>query len=199
MNIESSRVPAVILAAGASTRLGRPKQLLRPSLFHGLSLLEQAVQFARDAGASPVFVVLGANVEQIVHECSFDGATVLRNVDWSTGMAASLRCGISAVEDQCVGCDGVLLMVCDQPKLSSAHLRQLLEAHTHQPEAIVASRYVGSSGVPAIVPRTMFPALMLLRGEQGARAIFQENGVIEIDFPGGELDIDSPEDLEHFA
>lgn len=195
---DSSSVPAIVLAGGASTRLGQPKQLLRLPAFGGKTLIEHAVGLVRAAEAEPVFVVLGAYAEEIRRQVQLLDCVVLRNEAWAEGMASSLRLGIFAVIEAARDASGAMVLVCDQPALSVEHLRQLLAAHRDDPESIAASRYAGRLGVPAVFPRTLFPALLELKGDQGARAILQNSGLTihPIEFAEGELDIDSPEDLQ---
>ena len=195
---DSIPVPAILLAAGASTRLGQPKQLLRLPVFGGETLLDHAVALARASGAAPIFVVLGAHAEEIILECELLDCILIRNEAWAEGMASSLRVGIAAVFEHAPAASGAMVMVCDQPGLSAEHLRRLLDAHKVDGNRIAASRYAGRTGVPAIFPRRLFPALLALQGDQGARALLQQAGtaVHAIDFPSGELDLDSPEDLQ---
>jgi molybdenum cofactor cytidylyltransferase len=195
---DSAPVPAILLAAGASTRLGQPKQLLRPPAFGGETLLDHAVGLARAAGAAPIFVVLGAHAEKIHLECELLDCILLCNEAWAEGMASSIRLGISAVLENVPTAPGAMILVCDQPGLSAEHLRQLFDAHAAEPSRIAASRYAGRTGVPVIFPRTLFPALLKLHGDQGARTLLQQPGtaVDAIEFPEGELDLDSPEDLQ---
>jgi molybdenum cofactor cytidylyltransferase len=188
------------MAAGASTRLGVPKQLsCLPHSPHE-TLLERTLRIAIEAAAHPVFVVLGANRNEIERTVRLQNCTVLQNPDWAEGMASSLRVGISAVAEQLPHAQGALLLVCDQPALSAEHLRRLIAAHRANPDCAVASKYSGRVAVPAIVPRSAFPALRALTGDQGARAILKlpELRVVEIEFPDGEWDIDLPNDLERF-
>ncbi len=195
---DSIPVPAILLAAGASTRLGQPKQLLRLPAFGGETLLDHAVALARASGAAPIFVVLGAHAEAIIRECELLDCILIRNEEWSEGMASSLRVGIAAVLEHAPAASGAMVLVCDQPGLSAEHLVRLLDANRVDGNPIAASRYAGRTGVPAIFPRAMFPALLELQGEQGARTLLQQSGaaVHAIDFAGGELDLDSPEDVE---
>ncbi|MGO8718033.1 MAG: NTP transferase domain-containing protein [Acidobacteriaceae bacterium] len=199
---DSLPIPAVLLAAGASTRLGQPKQLLRLPAFGGKTLgetlIDHAVGLAQEAGAAPIFVVLGAHAEEIRLEAELLDCILARNEAWAEGMASSLRLGTSAVIENAPGASGAMILVCDQPALSADHLRALLDAHRSDPKTIAASRYAGRPGVPAIFPRALFPALLDLQGDRGARSILQQPGLAihAIEFPGGELDLDSPEDLE---
>ena len=198
LHTDSPLVPAVLLAAGASTRLGQPKQLLRLPAFGGETLLDHTVGLALAAGARPLFVVLGAHAEEIQRQSQLPHCTVLRNETWAEGMASSIRIGIAAVIEQAPDASGAILLVCDQPALSAEHLRQLLACHRNDPASIAASRYAGRPGVPAVFPSALFPALLQLKGDQGARAILQQSGQIvhQLEFPHGEWDIDSPGDLE---
>jgi len=173
--------PAVVLAAGASVRLGEPKQLVRLA---GETLLERAMRTAHEAGCSPVVVVLGAEAEQIAAQCDLSDAVVVVNDAWSEGMASSIRCGVGKLQEA----DGVVLMTCDQPAVTAAHLRALMATG----EA-TASHYAGRRGVPAYLPKTAFAQLMRLRGDTGARDLLREAAAVEL--AHGELDIDTAEDL----
>ncbi len=173
---------AVILAAGASTRLGSPKQLVR---LGEETLLERAVRIAREAGCAPVIVVLGAHAAAILSACTLEDATVVINADWVEGMSASIACGIAAVEDEA---DGVILMASDQPTVTPDHLRALQATGE-----TTASAYAGRRGIPAFFPAAAFDDLLKLRGDQGARALLRTARFV--DLSGGEIDIDTAEDL----
>jgi CTP:molybdopterin cytidylyltransferase MocA len=175
------RTAAVVLAAGASTRLGEPKQLARLA---GETLLERAVRTAREAGCSPVVVVLGAEAGLIVEQSDLSDAVVAVNDEWSEGVASSIRVGVGAVQNA----DGVVLMTCDQPAVTEAHLRALMKTG----EA-TASHYAGRNGVPAYLPKTAFAQLMELRGDMGARELLR--GAAALELAHGELDVDTTEDL----
>ncbi|HMH11874.1 MAG TPA: nucleotidyltransferase family protein, partial [Edaphobacter sp.] len=112
-------VAAVVLAAGSSSRLGEPKQLVR---LGGENLLERAVRVACEAGCAPVVVVLGAGAEMIRSQCSMGDARVLVNEGWEEGMASSIRLGMGILEDV----EGVVLMTCDQPAVTVGHLSRLM-------------------------------------------------------------------------
>lgn len=193
---DTLRIPAIILAAGASARLGQPKQLLRLAAWGEEALLDRTVRIAREADAAPIFVVLGAHAEEIQRTSQFPHCTVITNAEWQEGMASSLRVGVRAVMEHRPHASGVLVTVCDQPALSAEHLRNLLAAHRAAPDHAIASQYAGRAGVPAVIPREMFPMMLLLTGDQGARSILQQASRINsIAFAGGEWDIDSPNDL----
>jgi molybdenum cofactor cytidylyltransferase len=195
-----SAIPAIILAAGASTRLGQPKQLLRLAAFGEEPLLDRAVRLAHEAGAGTVFVVLGAHAEEIRQKAKLLDCTIIFNPEWQEGIASSLRAGIRAVEEREGDAAAALLMVCDQPALSADHLRRLLTAQAAASGCAIASEYAGHLGVPAVLPREMFPLLLTSTGDQGARAILRKASRIEsIAFEHGEWDIDSPDHLLAWA
>jgi CTP:molybdopterin cytidylyltransferase MocA len=174
-------IAAVVLAAGASTRLGEPKQLI---VINGETLLERTVRIARETGCKPVIVVLGANAEQIRAQCDLSDAVVVTNEAWEEGMASSIRVGIGALDRE----DGVVLMTCDQPAVTAGHLRALMGLGK-----VTASAYAGRRGVPAYFPASSFPPLMQLRGDAGARELLRDAATVEL--AGGELDVDTDREL----
>ena len=188
--LRSQRTAVVVLAAGASIRLGQPKQLVR---YGGELLINRAIRVALEAGGDPVFVVLGANFEQTLEALTTDKppVRVLVNQAWRTGMASSVALGAAAAER--VGADQLILMACDQPAVSPAHLKRLIEIS--EGEHVVASAYAGRRGVPALFPDFAFHALEDLSGDWGARSLLQRAEVLTAPLPGGEFDIDTPADL----
>jgi CTP:molybdopterin cytidylyltransferase MocA len=185
-------VAAILLAAGASRRLGQPKQMLMQG---GETLLRRAIRLAREAGAAPVLVVLGAHAVVIRASIDQDRATVVINEDWEQGIASSIHAGLRALDGNV---PGALIMSCDQHRLTAEHLRGLIENFIAQnTSAIVASEYAGIQGVPAVFPRSAFPELLALAGDKGARALLLRPPcpLVSLPFPGGEADIDKPEDL----
>lgn len=188
-------IPAIVLAAGASRRLGRPKQLLE---IEAETLLCRAIRMAREAGADPVLVVLGASAETISGSVPLEQTIVVLNCEWEEGIASSIRAGIRVTVSCASDAPGVILMTCDQPRLSSGHLRTLIERFRGSSEsAIAASTYGGVRGTPAVLPRGAFPRLLALQGDKGARSILADpqQAVVELPFEGGEIDIDTPADL----
>ena len=186
-------VAAIVLAAGASRRLGQPKQLLTVD---GVPLVRRIAERAR-AACDAACVVLGANAGEIVPALDGLGIPILVAMDWGEGMAASLRRGVEWAALS--GHDAVAIFTCDQPRLSVAHARQLVERHRATGES-VASRYAGTLGVPAVLGRARFPELVRLRGDRGARAVLREDPcVVVVDWPDGALDIDTPADAAALA
>jgi len=189
---------AVVLAAGSSSRLGEPKQLVQ---IGGGSLLRRTVRMAKEAGCDPVVVVLGFEAERMRGELDGLRATAIVNAGWREGMGSSLRCGVAALMDLEPRPANILLLVCDQVALSSDFLSKLLRVHGSVDGSggagITAARYAGRLGVPAIFSSALFPELMAIEGDRGAGGILEENAsrVTAVDFPGGELDLDTPEQL----
>jgi molybdenum cofactor cytidylyltransferase len=172
---------ALILAAGPSTRLGRPKQLV---ILEGETLLERSVRIAKGAGCEPVVVVLGASQDLIRNQCKLQDVLIVSNPDWADGMGTSLSRGAREFEDV----RGIVVMTCDMPIVTSAHLRALASS-----DEVTASSYAGQNGVPAYFPSESFPKLIALKGEAGARGFLRS--AVGIELVDGELDIDTAEDL----
>jgi molybdenum cofactor cytidylyltransferase len=178
-------VAAVVLAAGASKRLGEPKQLV---VIGGETLLERAVRVAR-AACSPVVVVVGAEHEQVLANSVLGDVVTVINDKWSEGMASSIRLGVEALGSVAKDAEGVVLMTCDQPAVTVMHLSRLM-----QRAEVKASRYAERNGVPAYFPKKYFGSLMELKGDVGARELLAEVRYEELE--DGELDVDTLEDLE---
>jgi molybdenum cofactor cytidylyltransferase len=179
-------IAAVVLAAGASTRLGELKQL---ALLGEETLLERAVRVAREAECGPVVVVLGAEYAQVLGNCLLGDAVPVINDGWEEGMASSIRLGVRTLGFVAMDAEGVVLMTCDQPAVTAEHLRLLIMR-----VEVKASRYAERNGVPAFFPKEHFDRLMALKGDAGARELLAEARYVEL--VGGELDVDTVEDLE---
>ncbi len=178
-------LPAVILAAGASRRLGRPKQRVEVG---GESLLHRAARAALGAGLAPVIIVLGAEaLEPLVADLPVE---IVRNRHWEEGMASSIRAGLEALPPTA---DALLLMVCDQIRLDAPLLRRLIQAFQASPNRPAACAYEDTLGVPAIFPRSAFTELAALRGDRGARLLLKQRDVTPLPWSEGKLDLD---DLE---
>jgi len=162
-------VAAIVLAAGGSRRLGQSKQLL---MLGGETLLARVIRLANEAGAAPVLAVLGAQHEKIRAEVALSDADVVINENWEQGIASSIHEGVSALQAAAPGISGALILSCDQPRLTAAHLRALIDGFNAQAEpSIVSSTYAGVLGIPAVFPRSLFPDLFALSGDKGARSL----------------------------
>jgi molybdenum cofactor cytidylyltransferase len=191
-----SKTAIVILAAGGSTRLGRPKQLLE---FKGRTLIERAVETALAANCEFVTVVLGNNFAEIEARIERFPVRLCRNRSWKSGMASSIRAGIEDLENENI--NAVVIMLCDQPLIESRHLRLLVEKFERTGKPLVASVYRDICGVPALFAREMFPELLNLEGDRGARRIIERHigSVEKVPVPEAKFDIDTPADLEKLS
>jgi CTP:molybdopterin cytidylyltransferase MocA len=164
----------------------------------GETLLARVIRLANEAGAAPVLAVLGAQHNKIRANVALNDADVVINENWEQGIATSIHEGVKATNAAAPGISGVLILSCDQPRLTAAHLRTLIESFNAQLEpTIAASSYAGVIGIPAIFPRSLFPDLFALSGDKGARALLNPPpcSLIAQPFEGGEVDIDLPADL----
>ena len=185
----------IILAGGASSRLGQPKQLLR---YHGKTLLDHSVNEAANAKADAVVVVLGKNADLFKDEIDKENVRVVVNRDWAEGMASSVRLGLDTLLNSKPYIDAVIFMVCDQPHISSLVLDELITTQQKTTKQIVTCNYGESIGPPALFHKKYFRELMELKGDIGARIIIQQNmsDVATVLFPEGKIDIDTKEDYE---
>jgi molybdenum cofactor cytidylyltransferase len=190
----SFRFGAIILAAGASTRMGAPKQLIELA---GKPLVVRAAEAALASPAWPVVVVLGAHAEQVRPVLARLPVLVAENPAWAEGMASSIRAGIDMLRQFSRALDAAVIALCDQPGFSAAVIDQLVAAQRSTGRGIVAARYSGRQGAPALFLREHFPALAALTGEEGARALLNDDPgrVAAVELPGLALDLDRPEDL----
>jgi molybdenum cofactor cytidylyltransferase len=188
------RVGAVILAAGASTRMGTPKQLLE---LDDKPLLVRVVEAALSAPVWPVVVVLGANAERIRPFLARFPVLVTENSAWQEGMAASIRAGVTTLQQFSRHLDAALIALCDQPAFSAATISQLIETQRATGRGIVAARYAGRNGAPALFLRQYFPELTALTGEEGARALLNGDAgrVAPVELPELAVDLDTVADV----
>ena len=188
--VPAGPVALVLLAAGASTRMGRPKQLLP---YHGRTLLRHAAETAVATGCVPIVLVTGALHEELLPEVVGLPLQGVHNPDWATGMASSIHTGLAVVAPgrPCA----VLIMLTDQPLVTPELLRQLIAQQQSTQAPIVAAAYGDTLGVPAVFDATMLPELLRLQGAQGAGPLIARLGaaVGQVAFPAGLLDVDTPE------
>lgn len=195
MNTSIDNVHAVILAAGGSSRMGKPKQLLE---WQNQSLLEHALQNARALLNERVIVVLGAHSDTITSTVDLDTVTAIVNSDWQEGMASSIHAGVRALP---VSATAVLFLLCDQPLITPIHIQTLLNGWQNEPSRIVASQYNHSVGVPALFPAEFFRRLLELEGDQGAKRLLLEysDSLLTIPLPEAGLDIDTRHDFDQMT
>lgn len=176
-------IAAIILAAGSSQRLGRPKQ---NELLAGETLLQRAIRTAVEADLSPIIVVVRNAICPAL--ASQDAVEVVINSNPDEGIASSIHCGISAFSSRAL--EGAVIMTCDQPAVTASHLHALCA----DKDRIAGSRYARTIGVPAYFPEESFAALAQLGGDSGARMLLQTAHSVAAE--SLELDIDTQQDLD---
>ncbi|ALJ00528.1 nucleotidyltransferase family protein [Rufibacter tibetensis] len=183
----------IILAAGASTRLGQAKQQL---LFRGQTLLQLSVQAAMGSGGAPILLVLGANTETIALQGLPPEVQVVHNPQWVEGMASSIRVGVEELVKVSPKATGALFMLCDQPFVTSSVLNQLIQEKEKTKKGIVACSYQDTLGAPVLFDKSFFPYLLLLQGQEGAKKLLAHfpSDTASVPFPKGAIDIDTPAD-----
>lgn len=187
-----SQIPIIILAAGSSSRLGQPKQLLQ---CQGQTLLNRTISLSSEV-SNNISVVLGANYPLIASSITNTNCKIIFNELWEQGMATSIQKGLQNNLDA----DKVIITLCDQPYLSANILRRLIDSANLTELPIIASNYGNKIGVPILFKKLIFNDLMSLKGEKGARSILPKytDSIAEIPFPKGEIDIDTIEDWQLF-
>ncbi|HMJ04964.1 MAG TPA: nucleotidyltransferase family protein [Chthoniobacterales bacterium] len=184
-------VGAIILAAGQSSRFGKPKPLLP---WAGESLVRRAVRAATEAGCARVVVVVGAAGEEIARELRETNAEIVRNPDAPRGMGTSIRCGVQHLCASPEQLDAAVLLACDQPLVEAQVIAALIARWQESGRVIVASRYADTLGIPALFQRSGFDALLNLPDASGAKALLESTVTAEIAFEAGAIDIDTPAD-----
>jgi molybdenum cofactor cytidylyltransferase len=188
------KVGGILLAAGGSSRLGRPKQLLK---FEGKTLIRRASETLVRSACEPFVVVLGAEFENSNAEIADLGINVCVNELWQTGMSSSIKVGLQELLKFEPNLDAVVIMLCDQPYITAIHIDALIDRFHETESAVVAAKYGDTFGVPALFSRKLFPRLLELSGDQGARLLIrsQSDQVESVTIPEAAFDIDTPEDL----
>lgn len=187
----------MVLAAGSSSRMGQSKQLLK---IEDEPLLLKSVRLALQLEDIKVMVVLGANElsnRKVINHLTIE---IITNPDWQTGMGSSLKVGLQTLLQLMPRLKAVLIMVCDQPLLTTDHLNKLIQTFKQTNSPIVASYYSGSAGVPALFEKSLFEKLLNLENDSGAKKIVTQHKelVTTVDFPQGAIDLDTPEDYQKF-
>lgn len=193
MRSTSDAIGLVLLAAGASSRMGTAKQLLP---YQGRSLLRYMAEVALASRCSSVVVVLGAHVDRTRSEIHNLPVQTVENPHWSTGMGSSIRAGVQQITAQSL--DAIIVMLCDQPLVTSANLNQLIEAYQATQHPVIASAYADTLGVPALFSHPLFPDLLKLSPNEGAKHLIDQyrDRIDSISFPEGAIDLDTPEDYQ---
>jgi len=201
MNEAKNKLATVVIAAGTSSRLGQPKQLIE---YRGSCLLESTLERANRVSHNAV-CVLGAQANDIIQQLGLSEEQIVINQEWRVGMGTSIAAGVEYLSNSINNdsIEAILVLLCDQYLLTDDDLNQLVKHWLSNTNHIVASSYYNAKyqrkilGAPAIFPREYFSALAKLKVE-GARGILnnKENSVIEVDITNASIDLDTPEDLE---
>lgn len=185
---------AIILAAGAATRMGRTKQLLP---YGDSTLLRNAVEQAIGAGFGLVVVVVGAHAPEVAGSIADLKVEIVQNDAWETGMGSSLTAGLRHILAGGSNPDYVAILLADQPLVRAAHLAAMRQVAVQSQSPIVAAQYSATLGVPAFFHRALFPELEALPAAAGARHLLKppNPNVTAFDLPEAAIDIDTPADL----
>jgi molybdenum cofactor cytidylyltransferase len=184
----------MILAAGNSSRLGEPKQLLE---YKGKSLLHHVTRQAlKMTGA--VVVVSGSNNNLIENELKNLQVITVYNPEWQEGMGSSIRVGVEKIINEFPVLESLIISVCDQPFINSSVFSELITKHKENLKGIIASAYAGVLGTPVMFDRKYFGELSKLSGNEGAKKLLHvfSRDVESIDFEKGRIDIDTKDDYE---
>ena len=189
-------IAVIILAAGRSARLGSPKQLLS---YRGKTLLQHTIDTALESQASPILVVLGSGKDAIKKELEQKQVFILENSSWESGMASSISCGITNLQELAPESKAVILMVCDQPFVDTKLLNNLITKHKDTRQSIVASSYANTLGTPALFHQSLFSELLVLEGESGAKSLIKKYSLQTgfVSFDQGSIDIDTRENYRN--
>ena len=192
------KIGAILLAAGASRRMGRPKQLLP---FNGTTLIRHICQEVLNSNCERLVVVLGANSDLIRPEIQDLPVDHVLNQDWDNrnGGECCYRCEFFKAEK--INLDAFLLFVCDQPFLTAEYLNRLIEKYQTEKQNIIASTYADTIGVPAVFDKRYQEDLLRLKEQRGAKKLFSkyEADLLAVPFPEGKIDLDTPEDYKRFG
>lgn len=195
-----TEIGIILLAAGSSSRMGRPKQLLD---FQGKKLIQIVTERLLACRCFPTVVVLGANAAEIApHLSMYHDLSLIQNLNWQSGMASSIQCGIEFLETMFPNVSHAMIALVDQPFVEVEHYYRLVEASDAQPDRVIAAFYEGKVGAPMVFPARYFPVLSRLRGDEGARAVVRdlpEGEVVRVAVPRGGEDWDSAGDLGYRA
>lgn len=189
-----AQVSILILAAGNSSRLGEPKQLVE---FNGKPLICHIIEQALFVKAHSVFVVLGGNKSVILPKISHLPVTIIDHEDWKKGMGSSIATGVRKIQEKQPKTTGIVTVLCDQPFVSADLIYQLIAKQKETDADLVAAQYAGDLGVPAFFSQSIFPKLLLLNGQVGAKKIIRKHLSTAkfVAFPEGIFDVDTPADL----
>jgi molybdenum cofactor cytidylyltransferase len=187
----------VVLAAGKSTRMGSPKQLL--NLF-GKSMIVSILDTVLKTECYPVVAVLGANGIKISKEIEKMPITVIDNPNFESGMASSIVSGLIGAYMTSKEIDSIIFITSDQPQITPSHIQNLIEKAENSNKNIIASKFTGGFGIPALFKKPLFEEILDLKGDNGAKKLIMKfkESVDFVDFKDGNLDLDTMEDYNNY-
>ena len=192
---DNAKIGVVILAAGSSSRLGYPKQLVE---FNGITLLQHSIDIAESLEFDAKILVLGAREDEINKKIDCRNFEVVINENWEEGMSTSIRKGLSEALKLEKELEHVLILLSDQPLVTREKIEELIRVQLNGNKPATFSEYAGEPGVPAIFSREIFSDLEKLKGDQGAKKLIYENdfqfGTVK--FENGNFDVDTTADVE---
>lgn len=190
-----STISIILLAAGESSRLGTPKQLL---MYKDKPMLQHSINMTRTLGLETV-LVLGAYSDQILGQVDTYDIKVVQNENWHEGLASSVRSGLEGALMANPDMEAVILMLCDQPLLTVDVIQKMIDKYLDSGLPIVHCDYGEATGPPTLFHQSMFPYLLQLQGHEGAKKVVKthQDKVALVDFPDGKWDIDTMEDYQH--
>ncbi|UKT62259.1 nucleotidyltransferase family protein [Pedobacter mucosus] len=182
----------IILAAGNSSRLGKPKQLLQ---FQNKTLLQNVCKEAENAGLNPIIVVIGANDKEVENILTDQNISIIKNGSWQDGMSSSIIIGLTALTAYKT-VENIVISVCDQPYINAGIFKALIEEKNKSTKGIVASAYANTLGTPVLFDKKYIKALQKLTGNDGAKKLLKifQSDIAKITFLKGEVDIDTKTD-----
>jgi molybdenum cofactor cytidylyltransferase len=192
----SLKLGIIILAAGSSSRMGKSKQLLDVD---GEPLLRRMVRVALGVEPDEMIVVLGSNHEE--HQKVIEDLPIktVYNSNWKKGMGSSIKTGVGHLLHQFPSVNAAMILVCDQPLLTTFHLKKLKHAFISSVTPVVAMAYSNTVGVPSIFAKSLFDDLINLPDDKGAKLVIEKSSsLLTIPFPEGSMDLDTPEDFVKF-
>ncbi len=189
----------IILAAGASSRMGAPKQLL---LVDGKTLIKRICETAMDTPCHPIVTVLGANRNLIRKETDRMPITIIDNPQWENGMSSSIKMGLAGAYMTEKAIEAAIFLTVDMPYVNAELINKMIEkAESDEKVEIVACKYDSQMGIPVLFKRTLFTDLLELTGDEGAKKVVMKNKdkTAFIDFPEGKLDLDTIDEYRNFV
>jgi len=185
----------IILAAGNSSRLGQPKQLLN---YDGKTLLQIAIDAADESEAESKILVLGSEAEDIQKNIKLKSVYLTINQSWQLGMSKTLEVALNQLLEKNSALDQILVMLCDQPFVTPSLLNAMISTQASSGKGIVACKYQETLGVPVLFDKKYFQELLDLSGKKGAKELIfkHDDDLATVFFPEGKIDIDTKDDYD---